>query len=104
MVFYTAESTVSRHTNEVHRMRMQSILPALVVGLAMAGLAGVPAPAADTAKPDAAKIDKLVEQLGSDTFTEREAATAALAKIGLPALASLRKAITSKDNELRKRA
>ena len=83
-------------------MRIQSILPALVVGLTLTGLVGVSP--ADTAKTDDAKIDKLVEQLGSDTFAEREAATAALAKIGLPALSSLRKAITSKDNEIRKRA
>ncbi len=87
-------------------MRMQSFLPALLVGLALTGLALVPGHVTGETKDkiDTAQVDKLVEQLGSDTFAEREAATAALAKIGMPALASLRKAITSKDNEVRKRA
>ena len=87
-------------------MRMQSFLPALLVGLALTGLALVPAHVTGETKDkiDTAQVDKLVEQLGSDTFAEREAATAALAKIGMPALGSLRKAITSKDNEVRKRA
>ena len=83
-------------------MRIQRILPALLVGLALAGLAGVSP--ADTAKAEDAKIEKLVEQLGSDTFAEREAATAALAKLGMPALEALRKGAASKDSEIRKRA
>ena len=87
-------------------MRMQSFLPALLVGAALTGLAVVPGHITGETKDkiDAAAIDKLVEQLGSDTFAEREAASAALAKMGKPALGSLRKAMTSKDNEIRKRA
>ena len=80
-------------------MRTTRPLPALLVGLALAGVCP-----ADTAKTEAARIGGLVEQLGSDTFAEREAATAALAKIGMPALGALRKAIASKDGEIRKRS
>jgi len=90
-------------------MRMRNVLPALLMGLAVAGLAVVPAPAADSpggkpAQVSQGKIDKLVEQLGSDAFAERQEAFEALAKIGMPALQALRKAADSKDSEVRKRS
>jgi uncharacterized protein (TIGR03067 family) len=59
----------------------------------------------ETPPPSAAEIDKLVHQLGSRRFAEREAATKALEKAGEPALAALRKAATSDpDAEVRRRA
>ncbi len=36
--------------------------------------------------PDPAEIERLLRQLGSEKFVQREAATAALDKIGEPAL------------------
>ena len=60
---------------------------------------------AKTAEPDAAAIERLIRQLGSDEFTEREAATEALEKIGEPAYEALRKAAReSRDAEVRMRA
>jgi WD40 repeat protein len=54
--------------------------------------------------PDDAEIARLVEQLGSDKFKEREAASTRLAEIGEPALDALDKAATSDDPEVRRRA
>jgi uncharacterized protein (TIGR03067 family) len=67
---------------------------------------GLPAPVkADAPVPSAAEIDKLVHQLGSRWFAEREAATKALEKAGELALGALRKAATSEpDAEIRRRA
>jgi len=62
---------------------------------------------AKTAAPmkTAAEIERLIEQLGSDQFGEREAASKALEAIGEPALDALRKAATgSSDAEIRQRA
>ena len=42
-----------------------------------------------TARPDAAQIERLIQQLGSPKFTEREAATKALEGIGEPAIDAL---------------
>jgi hypothetical protein len=51
------------------------------------------------------EIQRLVKQLGSDKFKEREAATAALLKAGKPALSALQKASRgSGDEEIRSRA
>ena len=55
-------------------------------------------------KATAEEIAKLIKQLGSPKFTEREAACQRLEKIGLPALANLRQAAESKDLEVRRRA
>jgi hypothetical protein len=49
-------------------------------------------------------VRRLIEQLGSAEFTEREAATKGLAKIGLPALEALKKAARSDDPEVARRA
>jgi tetratricopeptide (TPR) repeat protein len=54
---------------------------------------------------DAEEIKRLIEQLGSANFTEREAATKRLKTIGEPALIALQEAATtSKDPEIRRRA
>jgi len=55
--------------------------------------------------PDDAGIARLIGQLGSEKFSEREAAGEALLAIGEPALKALRQAAaTSEDAEIRRRA
>src|SRR4051812_16514519 len=61
----------------------------------------VPAVAAD---PDDKEIERLVNQLGSDKFKEREAASKRLTEIGEPALGPLHKAESHSDAEVRCRA
>ncbi len=86
-------------------MRTRSLLPLLALGFGLAASAAAPAPAADKAeKPDAARIGKLVTQLGSDDFDDREKASAELGAIGEPALDALRQAVKSTDEEVHKRA
>jgi hypothetical protein len=85
----------------MQRMRKRNLLPALLLGFGLLGLMALPAPA-ETA--DAKKIAKLIEDLGSETFTDRQKATIALDTIGEPALEALRKAAKSSDAEVRKRA
>jgi WD40 repeat protein len=51
-----------------------------------------------------ADIDRLIKQLGSEDYGERERASKALESIGPPALAALRQAAQSKDPEVSKRA
>ena len=70
--------------------------------LGMGSLLILPLPAADTATP--AEIKKLVDQLGSSEFEEREEASKKLDAIGVPALELLRKAVTSDDAEVKQRA
>jgi hypothetical protein len=54
---------------------------------------------------DAAKIDHLIQQLGSQFYAEREAASKALDRIGVPAKAALSRAIEcSPDAEICRRA
>jgi hypothetical protein len=82
-------------------MRTRYLLAALIVaGLAL--VISLPSPADEA--PSKEKIDKLIEQMGSGTFSEREKATKELAAIGPPALEALRKAAKSDDAEVRKRA
>jgi hypothetical protein len=83
-------------------MRMQHLLPALLLGLGVLGLLGLPVQGDENS--DASKIAKLIEELGSDTFAVRQKAAEALDAIGEPALEALRKAASSKDAETRKRA
>ncbi len=83
-------------------MRTRTLLTALLLGFALARLAVSDAPAAEPA--DAAKIKQLVEQLGADSYAERQSAFEALGKIGPPALGELRQAAKSSDAEVRKRA
>ncbi len=55
--------------------------------------------------PDGKDIERLVKQLGSDEFKEREAASSALNKVGKPALNALQKAAKGSDDlEVRSRA
>jgi formylglycine-generating enzyme len=57
------------------------------------------------AETEAERIDRLIRQLGSESFAQREEAGKALEAIGLPALSALRKAAsTSADAEVRRRA
>src|SRR5262245_65179881 len=53
---------------------------------------------------DPPSVDKLVELLGSPSFPARERATKQLRERGPAALPALRKAVQSKDEEVRKRA
>ncbi|MCI0638504.1 MAG: ankyrin repeat domain-containing protein [Gemmataceae bacterium] len=55
------------------------------------------------AQPDEV-IERLVKQLGSDDFREREQATKQLKETGRPALKALRNAAASNDAEVRRRA
>ncbi|HEX4588599.1 MAG TPA: WD40 repeat domain-containing protein [Gemmataceae bacterium] len=62
----------------------------------------VPAPAGP---PDTTEVERLIEQLGSPAFAEREAASKGLDAIGEPALERLQRAATDgKDPEIRRRA
>lgn len=54
--------------------------------------------------PTGVGIAALVRQLGDDTFEKREAAARALRRAGAPALAAVRRATTSGDPEVRRRA
>jgi hypothetical protein len=61
--------------------------------------------AVDEDKTRAEEIKKLIEQLGSSGFQERQAASSKLEEIGQPALDALRKAaVDNKDSEVRSRA
>jgi hypothetical protein len=59
---------------------------------------------AEPANPGADEIGRLIKQLGSDSFEEREAASLRLAEIGGPALPALGKAAGSQDAEVSRRA
>jgi hypothetical protein len=83
-------------------MRRWYFLLALVVGLGVASLGTLPSSAAE--KADAERIAKLIEQLGSGTFDDREKATEQLDAIGGPALDALKKATQSKEEEVKRRA
>ena len=55
--------------------------------------------------PDPARIDQLIMQLGSDLYAEREAATKALNRAGVPVLEPLQRACEGSDDaEIRRRA
>ncbi|HEV3443197.1 MAG TPA: sigma-70 family RNA polymerase sigma factor [Gemmataceae bacterium] len=57
------------------------------------------------ATPNSVKIDRLIQQLGSNRFAEREQATRTLEKIGEPALEALRKAAqAAEDREIKQRS
>lgn len=78
-------------------MRTRYLLAVLIV-------AGSVLPSPSDELPNKERIDRLIEQLGSGNFVEREKATKELAAIGVPALEGLRKATKSDDAEVRKRA
>jgi hypothetical protein len=54
--------------------------------------------------PGAAGIDRLIEQLGGETVSQRDAAQQALVKIGLPAMEALRAAAADRNAERAERA
>src|SRR5205814_588685 len=60
--------------------------------------------AAPTTAPSATDIDSLIAQLGHDDFKIREDASSKIAKIGKPALAPLKQALSSGDPEVQSRA
>jgi hypothetical protein len=78
-----------------------SILPLLLVGFACA--AGARSEPAD-ASADADRIARLIAQLGSPQFADREKANETLADLGQPALAALQRARQGSDPEVRRRA
>ena len=53
---------------------------------------------------DSGEIDALVQKLGSSSYQERQDASTALRRIGLPAREALEKAVQSNDPEIRIRA
>jgi RNA polymerase sigma factor (sigma-70 family) len=88
------------------RLAAESIEPAQVVGDPGRDTPPAP-PAAGTERPrvDAARIERLIRQLGSSQFSEREAAGKALEAVGEPAYDALRAAaVASEDVEIRRRA
>jgi WD40 repeat protein len=84
----------------VVRVLLLVLLPGL---LSLSRREGSPADA--RAQPDDASIARLIRQLGSERFSEREAAGEALVEVGEPALAPLRQAAAASDDaEIRRRA
>jgi hypothetical protein len=71
-----------------------------VASASLALLAAAPPPTPDPA----AEVTRLIEQLGSEKFAEREGASKRLEAVGERALAALRAALTSDDLEVRRRA
>jgi hypothetical protein len=84
-------------------MMKRLLLPILVVGLGVGLLTALPSPAAESAAT-AEKISKLIEQMGSNEFDDRENAQKQLDAIGEPALEALKKAMSNEDTEIRRRA
>jgi len=76
---------------------------ALAVALSVLALLPAPSDARDD-KTQTEKIAQWIQQLGSDSFAERNAASKALDEIGEPALEALREAMKSRDAEVRRRA
>jgi uncharacterized protein (TIGR03067 family) len=75
-----------------------------MIGMAIQVAAGTGHSGADK-ETVAARVARLIAQLGADRFAQREAASKDLEAIGEPALAALRKAATSSDDvEVRRRA
>jgi hypothetical protein len=74
----------------------------LIASLGFVLLASLPSPAEEVASKE--KIDRLIEQMGSSAFAERQKAMQALDAIGGPALEVLKKAAQGGDAEVRSRA
>jgi Tol biopolymer transport system component len=72
-----------------------------LIAVALAALAP---PTRAAAPPSRVDVQRLITQLGSDDFDEREAASRLLADVGAPALPALEKALRSEDLEIRRRA
>jgi hypothetical protein len=79
-----------------HRLLLLAAALALLLSQATCG---------EPADPGAAEVERLVRQLGSDSFRDREAAAQGLERIGEPAVPALRGAAReSPDLEVRRRA
>lgn len=74
----------------------------LTLALLLGG--GLTLGAAPADRADNLQVHRLIEQLGSALYRDREQATEALAGIGAPALEALRQAAASEDAEVRRRA
>src|SRR5256885_564688 len=87
-------------------LRPRVLLASLVGPLLLLGGSSSPSlEGAAPAVPDKARLARLIEQLGSDSFAEREEAEKGLQKLGLPALGALRTALVKNtDPEVRRRA
>jgi hypothetical protein len=79
------------------------LAPLAVVGLGLC-LVGAEQARPSPAKADLAAVAKLVTQLGSECYEDREAASKALDALGPAALGALRMALTGRDEETRHRA
>ncbi len=77
---------------------------ALLVASVAPAAAGEPPKVGKLSAKETARLATLVKQLGHDEWEMREKASAALRKIGGPALAELKKALKSKDMEVQTRA
>src|SRR5262249_13640884 len=96
--WYCAMAWSTSPAGRVRRMRACLLL--LVLPLCW----GAFVPNAPAADPAPAAIARLIEQLGSPEFTEREKATAELEALGQPVVAALRQAAEGTDPEIRRRA
>src|SRR4051794_2831547 len=102
---HSADSSVAQ---AVGRPRSPSVprqaraLCPLLLGVGMT--LALPALTAGAETPTPAEVRRLITQLGSDEFAEREAATRRLEAIGAPALPALHQAAASQDPEVRRRA
>jgi hypothetical protein len=90
------EMILSAATNGSKPRRSQACILLLAVATLPLGLASGEEPQT--------QIKKLISQLGSTGFAERERATAALKKIGKPAIPALKEALKSKELEIKCRA
>jgi hypothetical protein len=91
------------------RLRRPMLLLSIAVVVAVAFFTAISvATAADADKPTPAKSEKelkrLIEQLGSNQYYEREQASAELSKLGGAILATLKEATKHPDAEIRRRA
>jgi hypothetical protein len=77
---------------------MRTVLLLLLVS----GCLSLPSVTGQPATPE--RVAKLIQQLGSTDFDEREAATRALDTLGAPAMEALREATQSSDLEVRRQA
>lgn len=78
-------------------MNCRRVWSLLVVSVLFAWISGSQA-------ADKVQIAKLIDQLGSDAYVEREEASKKLDEIGVPALDDLKKAVSSSDAEVQRRA
>jgi hypothetical protein len=81
---------------------MRTALPVVAILLGLSVTATQGAPEAERSPAD--RIARLIRQLGSSRFVDRDAATRALDVVGAPALEALKKASRGEDPEIGRRA